>query len=193
MKAKWRLVWLTCVAAFVTWNNGLWFKNVTHHFIHSLNKSCLNEHRCSFTECMVGGLCLVTCTRTLGEMQGEKRRESTSCGGLSLYSHSLVQEANTSWHPWNPFLICWLKVMGRERKWGRKGEKRKYCRSEFSVYKISSSLKMILLGFFSDCCWHVLWSCREGHSAVMSVQILFFKADIIYCKVGAHITYHKPC
>lgn len=64
---------------------------------------------------------------------------------------------------------------------------------EFSVYKSSSSLKMILLGFFSDCCWHVLRSCREGHSTVMSVQILFFKADIIYYKVGAHITYHKPC
>lgn len=68
---------------------------------------------------------------------------------------------------------------------------------EFSVYEISSNLKIILLGFFPECCWHVLRSCREGHSAVMSVQILFFffffKADIIYCKVGAHITYHKPC
>lgn len=104
------------------------------------------------------------------------REESRRRGGLSLYPCSLVREANTSWHPWNPFLICWLKVMGRGKETGN-GRDRRGTAGEFCVQNQPQFGNYPPIIFFSlpGCCWHILWSCWEGHSAVMSVQILFLK------------------
>lgn len=78
------------------------------------------------------------------------REECTLRRGISLYPCSLVREANTSWHPWSPFLIRRLKVMGRgERKRGKEGIDEGV--PENSMYKISPSLGIIrtLLFLFS--------------------------------------------
>ena len=106
-REKWHRVWLTCVAAFhpLPQKNRVWMK---------MGAVSLNKRQ--------GASAWLHALNSQSDAGGRKR-ESARRGGLSLYPHSLVQEANTSWHPWNPFLICWVKVMGRGRKWGREGEK----------------------------------------------------------------------
>lgn len=144
----------------------------------------------------VRGLWLAACTELSEWCSWRKRkRESTRRRGLSLFPHILVQEANTSWHPWNPFLICWLKVMGREREWWRKVKKRRG--STAGVLCVQNQLQFEndpLRGFFLSVVGTSFGPAEKGIQPWCLCKSLFLKQTcIIYCKVGAHITYQKPC
>lgn len=136
------------------------------------------------------------------EDQGWKGGEHKPRRGISLYPCSLVREANTSWHPWSPFLIRRLKVMGRgERKRGKEGIDVGVPQN--SMYKISPSLGIIrtlLFLFFPSLFFspwvmlaHPLVLLWGAFSCGVCANPLSEKRQTPFItKVGANITCHKP-
>lgn len=112
-------------------------------FIHSLNKSCLNGNLVQFHWMRGRGLLFRSMHWALGAMREEEEGERAQdeevypCILIASYKKLILLDIRETL-----FLICWLKVMGRERKWGRKGETSKcrsfLCTKSAPVWKLSS-------------------------------------------------------
>lgn len=117
-------------------------------------------YQCSFSEWQVGGICFVRHPERLDWSERRERKTQREWEswrwGLSLYPHCLVQEANTSWHPWNPFLICWLKVMGKGTEIGKGKESRRESTAGLFCVQNQLQLKNYPLSFFPLLFWSVV-------------------------------------